>query len=546
MRLRFTVALFLGTLFFLSPAGAVTIRYALVIGNNVGVDDTGKQPYPPLRHAEREAKLLRQQLVGLSNFDSSKKRTRLLLGAGRSQVEAAFHSLAAQKTRDEALLGEVDSIFLLYFTGHGQEGRLLLEDGSLESSHLAELFNSIDADFSVGVFDACYAASLNGMLSEKGIRPTPGVNLIRKLPDEVLSVRGSIWFVSSGPGAASYEDARLGGVFTHFFIEALSQAEQEGPGITLEKIWQYVRQKTIDYTVSHKRKQVPEQIISRLRMTAPVYFSFPVERNATLLLSEELSGRFTLTYANGQLTEVFDKRAGRPQEIAVYPGRARLILLDEGAKRQSERSFNVPSGGTMVLHTLAESGPVPAVGQSAEALWAKGLASQKNVYATKVETGLSLLTGVGYQFSSAAEELLNPRHLFGVPLRFDWGRFVGGLDLIYGYDHRDYEAWEYETQLAGGGLLAGFGWDFGPTRLTPAIGFRFAHIWQHFKTDDKRTGWQLHPLGAVHLLLPRKGRVMVALSGEIGPVYLPGAALGAKSGWNLSGGVGITGFYRIL
>ena len=65
--------------------------------------------------------------------------------------------------------------------------------------------------------------------------------MIRDLPSEVLSANGSIWYVSSGSGQPSYEDDQLGGVFTHFFIEALEKAEQDGPGITLERIWQYVR-----------------------------------------------------------------------------------------------------------------------------------------------------------------------------------------------------------------------------------------------------------------------------------------------------------------
>jgi hypothetical protein len=40
-----------------SHCQAVTIRYAIIIGNNIGVDADGMQPFPPLLHAEREIAL---------------------------------------------------------------------------------------------------------------------------------------------------------------------------------------------------------------------------------------------------------------------------------------------------------------------------------------------------------------------------------------------------------------------------------------------------------------------------------------------------------
>ncbi|MCP4675520.1 MAG: caspase family protein, partial [Deltaproteobacteria bacterium] len=138
-------------------ASAMTIRYALVLGNNVGVDADGKQPFPPLKHAEKEAQILKERLVGLSNFDESNARTRLLAGATRKQLKAAVHSLVRQKKKDQQLLGKVDTMFLFYFTGHGLQERLLLQDGPISADELGELFNSMGADFSVGVFDACYS-----------------------------------------------------------------------------------------------------------------------------------------------------------------------------------------------------------------------------------------------------------------------------------------------------------------------------------------------------------------------------------------------------
>ncbi len=525
---------------------AFTIRYALVIGNNIGVDTDGSQPYPPLIHAEEEAAVLREKLVGLSNFDAEGGRTRLLLGAARDQVYEAFRALAAQKARDEAMLGDVDSIFLLYFTGHGLEGRLLMEDGPLASSTLATLFNSIGADLSVGIFDACYSGSLDGVLSEKGISATPGLNMVRELPGEVLSAKGSVWFVSSGAGQASYEDKHLGGVFTHFFTEALAEAPKDGPGITLDRIWQYAREQTIHYTSARDRKQVPEQFIAKLRVKAPIYFSFPVKRSATLVLSEALSGKFALTYADGQLTEVFDKSPGTKREVPVYPGSARLILLGGSVEKNREQLFQVREGGRVVLDTLPSERVKPALGQNAELLSAKGLVANKTVRVTRIEPGTSLLLGASYSASFTEATLLNPRHRLAVPLRFDFNRLSAGIAPFFGLDRRSFDAWGYDARAAGGRIHGGYGMDLGPFRLGGEVGFLFAHIWQAFDSGDERQSWEFYPSGRVTLLGPRTGNAVFEFFGEIGPTYLTGAGKNAGQGWYLSGGAGLAVYYRLF
>lgn len=50
--------------------------------------------------------------------------------------------------------------------------------------------------------------------------PIPGFDLLRELPDDTLNVSGSVWMFSSGAEEISIEDKELGGVFTHYFIEA--------------------------------------------------------------------------------------------------------------------------------------------------------------------------------------------------------------------------------------------------------------------------------------------------------------------------------------
>ena len=528
------------------PSEAVTLRYALIIGNNVGVDENGKQPFPPLIHAEREATILKDHLVGLSNFDQSEKRTRLLTAATVDDVKTAFTQLAAQRRRDQTLLGSLDSIFLLYFTGHGLSGKLLLEDGPLYDDTLTALFNSVGADFSVGVFDACYAGSLYSELKEKGIRAEQAFNIGQTLSSEVLSAKGSVWLVSSGSDQPSYEDDRLGGVFTHFFIEALAKAQPDGPGITLERIWQYAQKKTTQYTAKRSRKQVPEQLVSKMRAHGPVYFSFPMPRSATLVLSKELEGQFALSYASGHLTEVFSKKRGAAQRIPVYPGDARLILLTGDAAKKPERSFTLGDGGTLVIQPLREPVPAPPMGERATSLLVKGVEIDEKVSVTHLEPGISVSAGAGYGMSFTSRKTAHPRYLVSIPIRLDKGRLFGMAKGSFGYHRDTFAAWGYRLYTAGGAIAVGYGVDAGLLRLSGKAVFGFAHIWQRYDSRRLKKAWSYRPALEIGALFPRNRKYIIEVFANMGAVHGPSISNTPMESWRVFGGMGLAVYYRII
>src|SRR5688500_10970624 len=118
-----------------APAHAVMLRYALVIGSNVGVD-TEEGHLADLSNAEREAKLLHEKLVGRCHFDDAADRTILLLQPTRIEFEAAVARLVARADADRKTYGDVDTLFGFFFTGHGLAERLLLSDGPLPKDEL--------------------------------------------------------------------------------------------------------------------------------------------------------------------------------------------------------------------------------------------------------------------------------------------------------------------------------------------------------------------------------------------------------------------------
>ena len=525
---------------------AVTIRYALIVGSDIGVDRDGRQPFLPLQHAEREASLLRNALVSLSNFDVSPARTKLLVGATRRDVEDAVQRLKAQKRADTKASGEINTLFFFYFTGHGQRGQLLLKDGPLGASELGAMFQAMGADFSVGIFDACYSGSLNvDALSAKGMSPTPGLNLFRELPEEVLTAEGNIWYVSSGSGQLSYEDATLGGVFTHFFIEGMRMAQPDGPGITLESVWQYARSHTVAYTSERRRVQVPEQYVAKLRLGAPVYFSFPLERTATLSLSEGMSGKYLLTYAGGNLSELFEKKRGGVKRLSVFPGAAVLQRIDAG-NIIWKRRLNLKDRAAVILSDIGERPPEPAVGERALGLSSKGAVSAQHIRIVQIEPGLSVLGGVAYGFEAADKRILNARHGFSLPFRFDFPRLALRVSGVYGVDVRHFSAFGYRLHQAGGGIAGEYAIDVRRIRLGVGAACRWMYQRQIYDDGRQRTGFQTYPAASVSALFPRKGPLSGEAFVDLGPLYAPGIGKSAPNVWSVVFTAGFGLYARLI
>lgn len=530
---------------FAAPSSAITIRYALIVGNNDGVDNDGTQPFPPLQHAEREAMRLRDKLVEFSQFDSSESRTRVLTSATRTDVQLAIQSLRRRREADLKLLGKVDTLFLFYFTGHGLEGKLLLRDGPLSGDEIGTIFSEMNADFSIGVFDSCFSGSLDKTtLLAKGIRPAPGLNLFNELPEEVLSAEGRIWYVSSGSNQESFEDERLGGVFTHFFIKALEQAEVSGPGITLENIWQYARSHTVEYTARRKKNQIPEQYISNLRSNAPIYFSFLSRRSASLELSETLSGKFALAYKTGNYTQIFEKKTGNKKTLPVYPGIARLIFTNRD-NQVATRTVTLKAGEKLILRTMHDIAPLPAPGEHYEPLMEKGAGADLNFAAMRVKAGLSLLTGIGYSYGLENSRILFSRNNVFLPLRFDIGHLFVSTQFQYGYDSREYPAWRHQVHETGARVGAGYAFILPRSRLGVGAAFGGAYMIQIYDDGQRRSCGRYRPLIETNLLFNISRLVHMAIIADMGGSYSCGVGADSSNIWRLSASMETALYFRL-
>ncbi|MBN2525314.1 MAG: caspase family protein [Deltaproteobacteria bacterium] len=524
-----------------SASQAATMRYALIIGNNSGLDGDGNTPFAPLRYAEKEAKRLKKKLVGLSNFAADSKRTLLLTAATRQDVRNAVNRLARQKKNDEQMLGEVESIFLFYFTGHGLQGRLLLNDGPLYSSEIGNMFERVDADFAVGVFDACHS----GSLSPKGVVSTPGFNMFNEMPKEVLNARGRVWYVSSSAQQMSYEDTQIGGVFTHFFIKALTDAPRNGPGITLESIWNFAREKTVQFTRKQNRTQEPQQYISELKSSAPVYFSFPLKRTATLRMSRELRGRYALSYAQGQLTEIIDKKSGVAKSVALYSGKVTLSYI-QGETVTLVKTFHVEDGGDLILRSQSDLEAAVPLAYQSETLWAKGTDDLQMLELRRKTGGTSMLLGGSYGYSFAADGLLTNGHIVSMPIRLDFKRLYLASKVGWVGEDRDTGVWGYDADSVVMSVEGGPAFDIYSNRITVGPDFEYMHLWQEFN-DETRQQSDAFSLGAKATWLFHKDRRFNAsFFVRAGEVYAKAAAASNDYFWGFCMNAGLTLFVRLI
>lgn len=526
---------------FCAQANAATMRYALIVGNNTGVDNDGTTPFMPLKHAEKEARKLKHKLIGLSNFAPDAKRTLLLTSVSKHDVRRAITRLVVQKKKDEALLGKMESIFLFYFTGHGLQGRLLMEDGALYSKEIGQMFEKVDADFAVGIFDACHS----GSLSPKGVVPTPGLNMFKEMPKEVLNAKGRIWYVSSSAKQVSYEDNRIGGVFTHFFMEALTDAPQSGPGITLDSIWNYAREKTVKYTASQNKMQVPQQYISNLKSSAPVFFSFPKKRTATMYLSESLYGRFALSYAGGQLIEIITKKEGKRKRVALYSGDITMSYI-QNDELVHVKTFHVENGGELYLRSPSDFEGGAPVGHRNQTLWAKGDVDMPSMELRRQSPSASLMTGISYGYGIATNGVLAAGHMISVPIRLDLASIYLVGTVGYVSENWDYPTWGYNTNGFLASANAAWSIDFSSNRIGLGVDFEYMLLWQYFNTGEQRRSNSYSPAARATLLLRKNKAFSASVYMRTGAVYSQAASNMSQYYWAFTAGAGMSIYFRVL
>lgn len=326
-------------------AHAAPGRYAIVIGNNSTHSLVDGKRLPDLNRADEDAKEFKRALVEAGRFDD--KRVMLLLDAEITHLREAASRVREGLKRDAKLLEPAESLFVLYYSGHGgPDGELLTLADPITGEDLLAAFETIDADHEIGVFDSCYAGNLvssSGAPREKGV--IPGDNPHGPLFNALSAFDGVLL---AGAQGVAHETGEEGGVFTWYLLEALREGRSFSG--TLGDVFEHARAETEAYAKRVNRIQEPR---SQGLSEAAKALQLGYPHTAELIIGPGITGEFVLAYKDGLLRERVAV-AGEGAHVEVAAGQATIIKLTKHASEALATRMLKPYGR---LHVRQKSDP---------------------------------------------------------------------------------------------------------------------------------------------------------------------------------------------
>ncbi len=285
-------------------ASAEPVRVLLAIGARRGLAEEAK-----LRHSLTDARRMRDVLVTLGRV---RPENAILLEDPRAAAVRQALELATERARGYS---RGDVVFLLYFSGHGDQRRLHLDGEVVGLDELASRMEAVPAALRIAVLDACRTTRPKGVSAERAF----GVRVGAAAP-----AAGTAWIHAAAEGEAAQESDALGGaIFTHYFVSGLrGAADRDGDRrVTLAEAYGYAFNATLHRSaLSAGVLQHPAASL-QLREHAPIVLTETTPRSAVLRLPREADTQY-LVYAVGARAVVAEawSNALRVAEIALPPG----------------------------------------------------------------------------------------------------------------------------------------------------------------------------------------------------------------------------------
>jgi hypothetical protein len=314
-----------------SFAAAPLQRFALIVGANFGGRDR-----PRLQYAIADAERFARVMVELGGVSASGEI--LLKQPKLKELLDALDLLTARVAEAKrANAGRTEVI--LYYSGHADEKGLLLGEDRYAYPALRDRLDQIPADVRIAVLDACASGAFTRV---KGGRARPPF-----LVDESAAMRGHAFLTSSAETEAAQESDRIrASYFTHFLISGLrGAADLSGDGkITLNEAYQFAFTETLGRTVDTKGGAQHPSYDINMSGTGDVIMTDVRQTSATLVLGDNVDGRFYVRNAAQELVVELYKPYGRTVELGVEPGvyeirverdKASLVAkanIDDGAR----------------------------------------------------------------------------------------------------------------------------------------------------------------------------------------------------------------------
>jgi hypothetical protein len=321
-------------------AHAQQVRQALLLGN-----DTGNDPTRGLRYAEQEVVRMGELLRRSGDFDT----VDVLRGGRRADVERAL--TAAAQTLAAAHQAGHSTLFLFYYSGHGDNEALELGGTRLPLRDLRTYLEKLPADIRVAFVDACQSGALTGV---KGGRRAPVYDL--HLAD-TGNVRGLAVVTSSTATELSQESEDLhGSYFSNNLmagLQGLADTSRDGQ-VTLAEVYDFAFRRTLANTAANLTGGQHPTYDFRMSGTGDVVLTRIRARDGQLRFQHEPGATYTVFghhEVNDQMNgEVIAELVTNPSEdlyLAIPAGKYRVVRRTMAGV--SESTVQLAGGGAVTL-----------------------------------------------------------------------------------------------------------------------------------------------------------------------------------------------------
>jgi hypothetical protein len=308
-----------------------------------------------LSDAESFARVL-ETLGGVSSSDLV-----LLNQPSLIELEDALEDLRHRVDGPSEEEADARTEVVVYFSGHANETGLLLREETFSYRALRNWMDLVEADVRIAVLDACASGAITRL---KGSRR-------RKvfLVDASSEMRGHAFLTSSSADEVAQESDRIrASFFTHYLVSGLrGAADMSGEGkVTLNEAYQFAFHETLGRTTKTQAGPQHPSYDINLSGTGDVVMTDVRGMSSTLVLSEELSGRFFVRDKKEQLVVELFKLRGRSVELGLESGTYNVRCENESGSSVSTAAL--ADGGQFVLgpQHFAAAKPEPVVARGGE------------------------------------------------------------------------------------------------------------------------------------------------------------------------------------
>lgn len=312
-------------------------RYTLIVGANFGGADR-----PVLKYGVSDAERFARVMVDLGGVNPE-HNTILKQPKLRDLLDGL--DLLTRRVADAARIagpGVTRTEVIVYYSGHADEKGLLLGEDRYSYVSLRNRLDQIPADVRIAVLDACASGAFTRI---KGGRARPPF-----LVDQSASMRGHAFLTSSAATEVAQESDRIrASYFTHYLVSGLrGAADLSGDGrITLNEAYQFAFSETLGRTVDSKGGAQHPSYDINMSGTGDVVMTDVRQLSATLVLGEEVEGRFFVRNAAQELIVEVYKPYGRAVALGVEPGAYEVRVEHERAALLAKVS--VADGGKQIV-----------------------------------------------------------------------------------------------------------------------------------------------------------------------------------------------------